>query len=455
MNSTKINLFALLGLLAMVATASAQGGNVRGFPAGQAVYYNGYYGAAPSYAYAAPQTAYYAPAYQQAYAARQAYYPSGVAVAPSAQAARVAYYAPPTVAYYAPSSPGYAISPAGVSSSGAEAFAYYGQQQPLNYVPPTYRYQTRMVQVPVTYYRPVVVYQPGTGVATTCQRACTTTQCQPQRFRLFSWLHGNNSATTCNYGSCGAAPAACGAVPYYNAVPGAAPINVIPTVPSTTPSRGFNNILTPQRTIPPPGTGVIGVPADNPPFIDRGSTIPSSPAPTFRNTTPSTPPPNRPNSFGTPSSDGFGTGSSGSTPAFGSNFRSSFDKPKSDIQLSRPTITEPGLKQPRISNTPSTLRPVPDPEAGQRVKPGSRAPALINPNDKTARARTMQPLGAATWGVVPARWPDRSQEVNYKVQAASAELASGERQLPDINGQPSASPIAEEKWDDSGWKSAR
>ena len=33
--------------------------------------------------------------------------------------------------------------------------------------------------------------------------------------------------------------------------------------------------------------------------------------------------------------------------------------------------------------------------------------------------------------------------------------ASGERQLPDINGQPSASPIAEEKWDDSGWKSAR
>ena len=99
MNSTKINLFALLGLLAMVATASAQGGNVRGFPAGQAVYYNGYYGAAPSYAYAAPQTAYYAPAYQQAYAARQAYYPSGVAVAPSAQAARVAYYAPPTIAY--------------------------------------------------------------------------------------------------------------------------------------------------------------------------------------------------------------------------------------------------------------------------------------------------------------------------------------------------------------------
>ncbi|MBC7856082.1 MAG: hypothetical protein IAF94_21845 [Pirellulaceae bacterium] len=451
MNSTKINLFALLGLLAMVVTASAQGGNVRGFPAGQAVYYNGYYGAAPSYAYAAPQTAYYAPAYQQQNPARQAYYPSGVAVAPSAQAARVAYYAPPAVAYYAPSSPGYAMSPAGGASSGAEAFAYYGQQQPLNYVPPTYRYQTRMVQVPVTYYRPVVVYQPGTGVATTCQRASTATQCQPQRFRLFSWLHSTNSNTSCNYGSCGTAPAACGAVPYYNGA--AAPINVIPTVPSAAPPRGFNNILTPQRTIPPPGTGVIGVPADNPPFIDRGSTIPNNP-PAIRRTTPGTSP-IPPSSFGTPSSDGFGTGSSGAAPIFGSNFRSKFDKPKSDIQLSRPTITEPGMKQPSISNTPSTLRPVPDPEAGQRVKPGSRAPALINPNDKTARARTMQPLGAATWGVVPARWPEKSQEVYYKVQAASAEVASGERKLPDIDGQTSAAPIAEEKWDDSGWKSAR
>ena len=185
MNRMKTSLLSLLLLLTAAASAFAQGGNVRGFPAGQAVYYNGYYGAAPSYAYAAPQAAYYAPAYQ----ARQAYYPSGVAVAPSAQAARVAYYAPPAVAYYAPASAGYAISPAGGASSGAEAFAYYGQQQPLNYVPPTYRYQTQMVQIPVTYYRPVVVYQPGTGAATTCQRACNGTQCQPQRASGVCGLH--------------------------------------------------------------------------------------------------------------------------------------------------------------------------------------------------------------------------------------------------------------------------
>lgn len=111
------------------------------------------------------------------------------------------------------------------------------------------------------------------------------------------------------------------------------------------------------------------------------------------------------------------------------------------------------MKQPENSSPPSTLRPVPDPEAGQRIKPGSRAPALINPNDKTARARTYQPLGAATWGVVPARWPEKTHQVNYKVETASAEMAIGkttERGLP----SPTAK-VADEKWDDSGWKSAR
>ncbi|MFN0021613.1 MAG: hypothetical protein ACKVP0_25480 [Pirellulaceae bacterium] len=433
-------------LLTGAVIGSAQAGEIRGLPAGQAVYNNGYYNAAPSYAYAAPQTANYAPAYQQAYPVRQAYYPNGVAVAPAVQAGRVAYYAPPTVAFYAPASPGYAISPAG----GAASYAYYGQQQPLNYAPPAYRYETRMVGVPVTYYRPVVVYQPGTGVATTCQKACTGTQCQPQRFRLFNWFGSNScssGSTTCNYGSCAPATATtgCGTVPYYNTVPGATAPAVV--YPGTTAPRGFNNILTPRTTVPPPGTGVIGVPADQQPFIDRGTTIPSSP-PATRSTVPGSVPntidPARPNSFGIPPSGGTSSPPS-STNIFGSNFRSDFNKPNTDMQLSRPTITEPGLKQPKISTPPSTLRPVPDPEAGQRTKPGSRAPALINPNDKTARVRANQPLGAATWAVVPARWPEKTQEVNYKVQTASAELTA-DREV---------APLKEEKWDDSGWKSAR
>ena len=440
MNRLKSSLLSLLLVLTAAAAAVAQTNYVRGFPAGQGVYYNGYYGAAPSYAYAAPQTAYYPPAYQ----ARQAYYPSGVAVAPSAQAGRIAYYAPPAVADYAPSSPGYAISPAGGASAGAEAFAYYGQQQPLNYVPPTYRYETRMMQVPVTYYRPVVVYQPGAVAATTCQRASTATQCQPQRSRLFSWLHGNSASTTCNYGSCSAAPAACGAVPYYNTVPGAlAPATVVPT----TPSRGFNNILTPRTTVPAPATGVIGVPADNQPFIAPGTVVPGTSIPGSFRTLPGTTTPTRPDSFNPSSGLGTGASSNPSTvnrPVFGSKFRANPDKSISDIQLSRPTISEPGMKQPQVSAPASSIRPVPDPEPGQRIKPGSRAPALINPNDKTARARAIQPLGAATYGVVPARWPEKSHEVNYKVQAASTEMPAAQKTAPQ-----------EEKWDDSGWKSAR
>jgi hypothetical protein len=460
MNGLKTRGLTCLILLCGCAMGAAEAAEIRGLPGGQAVYNNGYYGAAPSYAYAAPQTAYYAPTYQQGYPVRQAYYPNGVAVAPSAQAARVAYYAPPAAAYYAPASPGYAISPAGGSSAGSEAFAYYGQQQQLNYVPPTYRYETRMVAIPVTYYRPVVVYQPGTGAPTTCQRACTSTQCQPQRFRLFNWFGSNstcNSGNTCNYGSCApaAATSACGAVPYYNTVPGVtSPATVYPAVPSTTAPRGFNNILTPRTTVPPPGTGVIGVPADSPPALSPGTVIPSSP-PAIRSTIPGATTPNPPSSFGTPPSGGFGTppagsgsGGGSSTPIFGSNFRSNFDKNKSDkneMELSRPTITEPGLKQPQVTAPPSTLRPVPDPDAGQRIKPGSRAPALINPNDKTARLRSNQPLGAATFGVVAARWPDKTQEVSYKVQTASAELTA----------EKEPAPAATEKWDDSGWKSAR
>jgi hypothetical protein len=123
------------------------------------------------------------------------------------------------------------------------------------------------------------------------------------------------------------------------------------------------------------------------------------------------------------------------------------------MQLSRPTITEPGSKQPQVTAPPSTLRPVPDPEAGQRNKPGSRAPALINPNDKTARLRSNQPLGAATFGVVAARWPEKTHEVNYKVETASAEMAIGERS--DRTLQKPAAMTSNEKWDDSGWKSAR
>lgn len=447
MNGLKTSGLTWLILLAGAMANAAGAGEIRGLPGGQAVYNNGYYGAAPSYAYAAPQTAYYAPAYQQGYPVRQAYYPNGVAVAPSAQAGRVAYY-------YAPSNPGYAITPAG--SGGAESYSYYGQQQPLNYIPPTYRYETRMVAVPVTYYRPVVVYQPGAVAPTTCQRACTSTQCQPQRFRLFNWF-GSNSSNTCNYGSCSssscapaAAVAGCGAAPYYNTVPGTtAPAVVYPSTPSTTAPRGFNNILTPRTTVPPPGTGVIGVPADNAPAISPGTVIPSSP-PAIRGTTPGTSTPVPPSSFGTPPSSGFG---SGTPPTFGSSFRSNSDKPKNDIQLSRPTITEPGMKQPEASAPPSTLRAVPDPEAGLRTKPGSRAPALINPNDKTAQSRTYQPLGAATWGVVPARWPEKTHQVNYKVETASAEMAiekSTERRL-----QTPAAKSMDEKWDDSGWKSAR
>ena len=427
--------FSVISLAILLLASPSQAGGVRGLPAGQAVYYNGYYGVAPSYAYAAPRPAYYAPASP----VRQVYYPNGVAVTPSA---RVAYYAPPPnygyagyappSAYYAPATPGYALSPAGGATQGAEAYAYYGQQTPLNYIPPTFRYQTRIVQVPVTYYRPVTVYDPVTAVPTTCQRASTGTQCQPSRFRLFSWFH---SSSACAGGSC--APATGCAAPYYSTVPAVTvPATVVPVVPSS--PRGFNNILTPRTTVPAPGTGIISpgvtVPgADIRPSLPPNTIIPNSSipgsAPSFN--------PSPPSSFGTGTSSGYAPEIS--TPAFGSNFRSSGGgAPQSEIQLKQPPITEPGSRR-----SESTLRPVPDPEGSKRVKPGSRAPQLLNPGDRTAQTKTAHALGTSAWAVVPATWPEKppktSHEVNFKVQAAPQNPV----------------PAVEEAWDDSGWKSAR
>lgn len=412
-----------LALLAALSAMPAHAGGVRGLPAGQAVYYNGYYGAAPSYAYAAPQAAFYAPASQQ-----RAYYPSGgVAVAP---AGRPAYYAPPVAAYYAPATPGYALSPAGGATQGAEAYAHYGQQTRLNYVPPTFYYQTRVVQVPVTYYRPVTVYDPVTAYPTTVQRACTGTQCQPSRVRLFPWLSGSS----CSTGSC--APAA---VPYYNTVPSTT-VPVLPVVPGTTTivPGGTGGFWTPQTRVAPPPTGTLGpgvvVPADRAPVIPRTTPVPTVPPPSSFDR----------GNFGTGTSSG--AAPTISTPAFGSNFRSSVQPARDEIKLSRPTISEPGTK------IESTLRPVPDPDGNKRAKPGSRAPQLLNPNDRTARGNPIQPLGEATWRVIPARWPEKShQEVNYKVQ----DLASGGHPPADNQIKETAPTAQEERWDDSGWKSAR
>jgi hypothetical protein len=446
--------FLALAILSAGSPALAQTGTVRGYPAGTALqqtpYYSAYYPV--QYGYAYPPAASNPAAYQAAYPT--------IRLSPQA-----AYYAPAAAPTYAAAQPtaNYTLAPAGGASAGAEAFAYYGQSTPLNYVAPTYSgYQTRVVQVPVTYYRPYTAYQPGVGVPTTCQRATLGTTCQPTQRRWFScldWLFHKKPCGTpaaavpvatvpvaavpavvpravCYGNTC--APQ-CG-TPYYNPVP---PVNVVPgtvvpgatVVPGTTvapPSVYPPRIISPGTIVPPPGTRTIpgvtvpsgtGDGADITPRLPPGTSVPV------------------PNSFP-------GIGPSGASYRSDTQRRSvntlgtgreNGQSPYSGPALSQPSISEPSLG-PRRS-----VQPVPDPAASQpreRSTPVNRAPQLIAPNDRTAAVAPRLPGGGAR-DVIPAQWPEKSMTMSPAEARSSIQPVSRQVSVP-----------ATKVWDDTLWKSA-
>lgn len=459
-----ISFFALMTLSGAVP-AAAQSGSVRGYPAGAVL----------------QQTPYYSTYYPVQYG--YAYPPAPVHAANQNPAGQTAYYAPaPGTAAYAAARPAasYTLSPAGGVSAGAEAYAYYGQAAPLNYVAPTYSgYQTRVVQVPVTYYRPYTVYQPGAAAPVTCQRATTGTQCQTQRFRLFAccdWLFGRNSCAggncyaaaprTCYSGTCApaAAPAPCG-TPYYNTVPPATVVPVVPgtpVVPSTvTPPRGIRGILNPSPTIPPPPTRTIVPPAGG--AIFPGGTIPggsgtdgASVPPAISPGTAVPPPSSFPRTSGAagpsgasyrPEQDAFESGSPARVPSRAAIGR---DAVNHQAQGGRAVANEggPALSQPPIgepSHGPRrSVQPVPDPAASERVKretSPNRAPPLLESKDRTAAVHP-RVNDSARWGVIPATWPE----------AAPAVPATGRTAIQPVRRHVAAQ--AEETWDDTLWRSA-
>lgn len=246
-------------------------------------------------------------AYQQVSAG---YAPAAGYYAPAAQS----YYAPVT-ANYAPAN-SYAVAPAGLSSAGSEAAAYYGQPTAVNYATPRYAYRTTYAQVPVYMYRPVTTYDPITAQPVTCLQPTTTSTCQPQRERCFSWLNPfswfnrSSCGSSCAPPRCGSAPAPvtsyCGTAasqcgqPYYPVQPGIpvvpAPITTVPATtlpPNSIPAfPGGTIIPRAGTTVPPPPTAAPGsrgiittpgaLPADSQPRLPAGSIItplPSNPAP--------------------------------------------------------------------------------------------------------------------------------------------------------------------------------
>jgi hypothetical protein len=205
------------------------------------------------------------------------------------------------------------------------------------------------------------------------------------------------------------------------------PIIGTPTVPP--PPTRFNSTV--------PGTTV---PADTRPNLAPGSTIiPGTTVPS--NTFPTTPAPG--GSF---------------NPSFpsGTNYPPAVDPYSSGAAIGTPqprtdTPTGPILTQPEAPRSPalnSSVQPVPDPDAGTQPRPVNRAPQLLDPRDKTARA------AGTRWAVVPAIWPAKSSAVS----ARNPEKAYSERSYsaPHVAAQTVAAPaLNPADFDDSGWKSAR
>ncbi|MEX2176346.1 MAG: hypothetical protein WD872_18430 [Pirellulaceae bacterium] len=439
-----------------------------------------------------PVTAAYAnPAYFGSYRMAPTQYPRAAYYAPQAT---TAYYAPTRAAYALSNS--YAVSPAGGSTAGAEAYYGYGQPAPLNYVPPRFSYRTTYAQVPVYAYRPVTVYDPITAQPVTCLQPSTTTQCQPQRSRWFSWFNHSWFRKSCGSGGCGPAPTpttayctsgycgpqpACGQQPYYPTQPQV----IIPTVPApggiiTQPLPGYAippagpTVPSPPTRFPgtAPGTGVPANtrPSLGPPPGGAFTPIPSNPLP-------GTPAPG--GSF-SPGPGGAFTPNPGTgiTPVPGGGFGSSFPTDNNYPPVSDPysganrispnfgsvapaAVRAPQTTRSMTGSTPqpppaagSTLQPgittVPDPAANQPLRPINRAPQLLDPRDKTAAA------GSIRWAVVPAVWPTKA-----KPHAASPYRVYQERSYDapraDVRHAPAAATQRANPadYDDRGWKSAR
>lgn len=461
------------------------------------------YAPAAGYVQAVPTTAAYAnPSYMAAYGAAPM----------QAQQPRYAYYAAAPVGYGAPVTAGYAplqsyrVTPAGGSSAGAEAYANYGQPQAINYVPPRFVYRTTNAQVPVYMWRPVTVLQPGTGQPVTCLQPTTTTQCQTQRRRWWShsWFNWGRpscgSSSGCGTTTCGTAPVttanvcttnycttqACGQQPYYPTQPGV----IIPTVPGPGTTVPGGTIITPipaGPSIPPPGTrfptGSSFVPADGRPSLNSppsgsfgtpsgGTIIPGTPS----TITPGTSVPRAPGSSPSfpvdpvpgvtnPSGSGFGGGAFPS----GSNYAPATDpltgaasptNSASPAPRYRSEVTGPAIKPPATTGSPTTapitaptlhpsIQTVPDPAAGQPTRPVNRAPQLLDPRDKTARASDQR------WAVVPAVWPSPSRTL--AVPAIQAERSPYLRAVEERSLTTPAKPAAVDasQYDDGGWSSSR
>jgi hypothetical protein len=97
---------------------------------------------------------------------------------------------------------------------------------------------------------------------------------------------------------------------------------------------------------------------------------------------------------------------------------------------------------------PPSVQTVPDLDAPPAPRPGSRAPQLLDPRDKTAVS------ARGKWAVVPAIWPAPASASRAPAPAHAIATVALERQ-PASRPAPAALSPNLDDYDDRGWKSAR
>ncbi len=314
--------------------------------------------------------------------------------------------ATPVVAGYAPSAMPNTAQP----DPGYMTPVYSPFVRPApNYTPPNFVYRPSSAPNAVTYYRPVTVYDPNTGVPVTYMNACRGTECRPQpQYSYFgSLFHHKKSGGTCATGTCGSQPAA---APYYPApvggLPGATipvgpPPVMVPSTPTTSaplfpPPPGMvipsGNPPVPRSTVPPPATVFPpgSVPPGNfaPPGTFNSGALgdPANSQPVLRGTPPTTLSPNtfQPGfSNYPPAEDTAAASTSNALPATGEalpqgqGFTNDGGK---TYYYYRGTVKQP-FSEPATNSAPPTA-PMNGGEIGTGLKPevGTSAPQATQPS---------------------------------------------------------------------------
>lgn len=266
---------------------------------------------------------------------------------------------------------------------------------------PQVSYRTIWYRVPVTSFRPVTTVDPATGATVTTVSPCVTYTWQARRVPVsapggfLSRLFGHHRQSTV------AAPAPVPVCPptLTSGVPIPSSPGVLPSAPGAVspptsyivpPTGPAAPTGTPAPTYSPtapsiPGTSVypggatIREPADMPPALEPGRSVPGA-SPTSP-PSPSAPPTGTGGSGGQPS--GSATSVSSGAMSSPTNRSGQADRVGSVVGTAEEAVDSPSTPISRDPDTEFRLRPIPAPGAAPNAP--RPTPRLVNPRDRTAQ----------------------------------------------------------------------